>query len=92
MIGFSWPVSAEPNYKPARVASAGDAYIPFQIMIDGFFVFDVLLNDDGTVERSDARRRQNIFKRLEISVGVQEPTAGTFAHDRKLSLPPSELR
>jgi len=43
LIGFSWPVSAQPNYKPARVISAGDAYVPFQVMIDGFFVFDVVL-------------------------------------------------
>ncbi len=56
LIGFSWPVSAQPTYKPAKVASAGDAYIPFQVMIDGFFVFDVLLNEDGTVERIDALR------------------------------------
>ena len=56
LIGFSWPVSAQPNYKPARVISAGDAYVPFQVMIDGFFVFDVVLNDDGTVERIDALR------------------------------------
>ncbi len=56
LIGFSWPVSAQPNYKPARVTSAGDAYVPFQVMIDGFFVFDVVLNDDGTVERIDALR------------------------------------
>src|SRR5258706_4974374 len=56
LIGFSWPVSAQRNYKPARVTSAGDAYVPFQVMIDGFFVFDVLLNDDGTVERIDALR------------------------------------
>ena len=56
LIGFSWPVSAQPSYKPARVTSAGDAYVPFQVMIDGFFVFDVFLNDDGTVERIDALR------------------------------------
>jgi TonB family protein len=56
LIGFSWPVSATPNYRPAKVTSAGDAYIPFQVMIDGFFVFDVLLNDDGAVERIDALR------------------------------------
>jgi hypothetical protein len=56
LIGFSWPVSAQPNYKAARVTSSGDAYIPFQVMIDGFFVFDVHVNDDGTVERIDALR------------------------------------
>src|SRR5260221_10033094 len=56
LIGLSWPVSAQPTYKPAKVAEAGDAYVPFQVMIDGFFVFDVLLNDDGTVERVDALR------------------------------------
>src|SRR5260370_34988972 len=56
LIGFSWPVSAQPNYKPARVTSAGDAYVPFQVMIDGFFVFDVHVNDDGTAERIDALR------------------------------------
>ena len=56
LIGFSWPVSAQPNYKPARVTSSGDAYVPFQVMIDGFFVFDVHVNDDGTVGRIDALR------------------------------------
>jgi hypothetical protein len=56
LIGLSWPVSAQPSYKPAQVASAGDAYIPFQVMIDGFFVFDVLLNSDGTVEQVDTLR------------------------------------
>jgi TonB family protein len=56
LIGLSWPVSAQPSYKPARVVSARDAYVPFQVMIDGFFVFDVLVNNDGTVERIDALR------------------------------------
>src|ERR1700726_3509482 len=56
LIGLSWPVSAQRTYKPPKVASAGDAYIPFQVMVDGFFVFDVLLNDDGTVEQVDALR------------------------------------
>jgi hypothetical protein len=56
LIGFSWPVSAQPSYKPAKVASAGDAYIPFQVMIDGFFVFDVHVNEDGTVGQIDALR------------------------------------
>ena len=56
LIGFSWPVSAQPNYKPARVISADDAYVPFQVLTDGFFVFDVALYDDGKVERIDALR------------------------------------
>jgi hypothetical protein len=63
LIGLSWPVSAQPTYKPAKVASAGDAYIPFQVMIDGFFVFDVLLNDDGTVEHVDALRNPGAMPR-----------------------------
>ena len=56
LIGVSSPASAQQTYKPPKVASAGDAYIPFQVMIDGFFVFDVSLNDEGAVDSVDALR------------------------------------
>ncbi|MCU1343360.1 MAG: hypothetical protein JWN92_2783, partial [Candidatus Acidoferrum typicum] len=56
LIGLARPVFAQQAYKPAKVASAGDAYIPFQVMVDGFFVFDVFLNDDGTIQHVDALR------------------------------------
>jgi hypothetical protein len=56
LIGLSPPVFAQRTYRSAQVTSAGDAYVPFQVMIDGFFVFDVLLNDDGTLQRVDALR------------------------------------
>jgi hypothetical protein len=101
-IGLSWqsPIFAEPSYKPARVTSAGDAYVPFQVMIDGFFVFDVLLNDDGTVKQIDALRNpgampgaaKTSMRELEISAGFQERGASIVTHDRKLCLPPAKLR
>jgi hypothetical protein len=56
LIGLARPVFAQQAYNPAKVASAGDAYIPFQVMVDGFFVFDVFLNDDGTIQHVDALR------------------------------------
>lgn len=36
--------------------SAGDAYIPYQIVTDGLFVLDVGLNDDGGIQSIDALR------------------------------------
>jgi hypothetical protein len=30
--------------------------VPYQVVVDGLFVLDVSLNDDGTVERIDALR------------------------------------
>jgi hypothetical protein len=35
---------------------AGDAYIPYQIVKDGFFVLDIWLNGDGSIRRIDPLR------------------------------------
>jgi hypothetical protein len=56
MLGLPRPTSAQQSYKPAEVASAGDAYTDYQVVFDGLFVLDVSINDDGGVHRIDALR------------------------------------
>jgi|ERR1700730_594172 len=56
LIALSRPTFAQQTYKPPEVASAGDAYIPYQVVVDGLFVLDVSLHDDGTIQKIDALR------------------------------------
>jgi hypothetical protein len=61
VIGFfllmvlSRPTSAQ-TYKPPEVASAGDVYVPYQVVVDGLFVLDVFLDGDGTIQKIYALR------------------------------------
>jgi hypothetical protein len=54
LIGLS-PTFAQ-TYKPPQVPSAGDAYVPYQVVVDGFFVLDVSLDGDGTIQKIDSLR------------------------------------
>src|SRR5260370_39320301 len=61
IIGFlllvlSWPKTAQETYNSPEVASAGDAYVPYQVVLDGLFVLDVSLDADGAVHGIDALR------------------------------------
>lgn len=55
MIGLSRTL-AQQTYKPAEVASATDAYVPYPLVLDGLFVLDVSLNENGEISRIDALR------------------------------------
>ncbi len=55
LIGLSWPTFAQ-TYKAPEVASAGDAYVPYQVVVDGLFVLDVSVGDDGTIQKIDSLR------------------------------------
>jgi TonB family protein len=56
LMDLSWPISAQQEYKTSEVASAGDVYVPYQVVVDGLFVLDVSLDDDGTIQKIDALR------------------------------------
>jgi TonB family protein len=43
-------------YKPAEVTSAGDAYKPYTVVLDGLFVVDVYVGDDGSVSKIESLR------------------------------------
>jgi TonB family protein len=52
-----WPSTvAKEAYAPPDVTSAGDAYVPYQIVTDGLFVLDVGLSDQGEIQRIEALR------------------------------------
>jgi hypothetical protein len=57
-IGFfllmilSLPGPAQELYKPPAVATAGDVYVPYQVVVDGLFVLDVFLDVDARYRRS----------------------------------------
>src|SRR5580704_6430786 len=54
---FLWPcVSAQQAYSPPEVASAGDAYAPYNVILDGLFVVDVSVGDDGSIQGIEALR------------------------------------
>ncbi len=60
IIGFlllvlAWPNTAQETYNSPEVASAGDAYVPYQVVLDGLFVLDVSL--DATLGRCSALPR-----------------------------------
>ena len=62
VIGFlllmvlPWPNAAQESYNVPEVASAGDTYVPYQVVLDGLFVLDVSLDGDGTIQGIDALR------------------------------------
>jgi len=56
LIDLSRPISAQQTYEPPKAAAAGDAYVPYQIVVDGLFVLDVSLDDGGGVSRIHALR------------------------------------
>jgi TonB family protein len=56
LMGLSRPTSAQQTYKPPEAASAGDVYVSYQIVVDGLFVLDVSIDDDGTIQKVDALR------------------------------------
>jgi hypothetical protein len=56
LMGLSRPTSAQQSYKPPEVASASDVYVPYQVVLDGLFVLDVSLDEDGTIQKVDALR------------------------------------
>jgi TonB family protein len=56
LLVLAWPISAQETYKSPEVASAGDTYVPYQVVLDGLFVLDVSLDVDGAVQGIDALR------------------------------------
>jgi TonB family protein len=61
VIGFlllilAWPNTAQETYKSPQVASAGDTYVPYQVVLDGLFVLDVSIDGEGTIQGIDALR------------------------------------
>src|SRR6266481_1586265 len=61
VIGFlllvlAWPNAAQETYNSPEVASAGDTYVTYQVVLDGLFVLDVSLDADGAVQGIDALR------------------------------------
>ena len=56
VVGFGLRAVAQQAYKPAEVTSAGDAYVPYQIVTDGLFVLDVSLNKSGGIQEINALR------------------------------------
>jgi TonB family protein len=52
-----WPLTlAQQTYEPPEVTSAGDAHVPYQVVMDGLFVLDVGLSDEGEIRRIEALR------------------------------------
>jgi len=56
LTALSQSSSAQQTYKPPEVASAGDASVSYEVVVDGLFVLDVSLADDGSVRGIDALR------------------------------------
>jgi TonB family protein len=56
LLALAWPNTAQEIYKSPEVASAGDAYVPYQVVLDGLFVLDVFLDGEGAVQGIDALR------------------------------------
>jgi hypothetical protein len=77
LLGMSW--STQESYKPAEVRSADDAYVPYQVVIDGLFVLDVSLGENGEISRINALRdpgsilgaSKNSVRKLEVSASIQ---------------------
>lgn len=55
-MGLSRPTSAQQTFKPPEVASAGDVYVSYQVLLDGLFVLDVSLDDNGTIQKVNVLR------------------------------------
>jgi Gram-negative bacterial TonB protein C-terminal len=44
------------SFKPAQVTSVTDAYLPYQVVYDGFVVLEVFLDGDGAIVETKALR------------------------------------
>ena len=54
---FFWPCAlAQQTYIPPEVTSAGDAYTSYNIVLDGLFVLDIGIRDDGNIRNIEALR------------------------------------
>jgi TonB family protein len=54
---FLWPCAlAQQTYSAPEVTSAGDAYAPYNVVLDGLFVLDVGIDDDGSIQGIEALR------------------------------------
>lgn len=47
---------AQVSFKPAQVASVADAYLPYEVVYDGFVVLEVFLDKDGTLVETKTLR------------------------------------
>jgi TonB family protein len=56
VIGFCSAAFGQTTLEPPKLLSAGDAYVPYTVANDGFFVLDVSLTGEGKVERVDTLR------------------------------------
>ena len=56
LMGLSRPTFAQQTYKPPEVASAGNVYVPYQVVVDGLFVLDVFLDADAAIQKLDGLR------------------------------------
>jgi TonB family protein len=56
LMGLARPTVAQQTYKAAELTSAGDAYAPYQVVIDGLYVLDVSLDEEGRVQGIKALR------------------------------------
>ena len=56
VIGFCSSAFGQKPCEPPKVLSADDAYVPYTVVNDGFFVLDVSLTGEGKVERVDTLR------------------------------------
>lgn len=92
-IGLARPNSVQQTYKPPEVASAGDVYVPYQVVLDGLFVLDVSLDDDGKIQEIDGLRDPgSMLDAAKRSVRQCREQVSTFPHDSELCLLPVELR
>jgi hypothetical protein len=54
---FFWPcVLAQQTDSPPEVTSAGDAYPPYNVILDGLLVLGVSIGDDGNIQGIEALR------------------------------------
>jgi Gram-negative bacterial TonB protein C-terminal len=56
LLVLAWPNTGQETYKSPQVASAGDTYVPYQVVLDGLFVLDVSIDAEGTIQGIDALR------------------------------------
>jgi TonB family protein len=54
LLALAWPNIAQEIYNSPEVASAGDTYVPYQVVLDGLFVLDVFVDGEGAVQGIDA--------------------------------------
>jgi hypothetical protein len=62
--------AAQRSYNPPELLSASDASVQYQVLLDGFFVLKVSLDEDGKVENIDSLRDPGaMLGAAKISVG-----------------------